>query len=83
VLSELKGARVDSMLGDLAYPVFLIHWVSGLLVGHYLLHDLKLGERLFWMSLPVILVASFIVSEITRRCLDPLRSFVRNLANGG
>ena len=76
-LSRLPIPKWDEWCGQLAYPVFLVHWLAGFLVSHFL--NMPRGGRLFCVSLPVVLVAASGLAYSTRLAIDPIRSSVRRL----
>ena len=51
-------ARWDRILGDFAYPVFLVHWFCGLVMSR-LLHLPVRGGTLFVVSLPLIFLTAW------------------------
>jgi peptidoglycan/LPS O-acetylase OafA/YrhL len=67
--------KIDRVLGDLAYPVFLVHILIGRLVGHVL--DLKAGLTLLLVSLPLILMASVALAKMQDRWVEQFRNRVR------
>ncbi|MBD9392868.1 acyltransferase [Acidovorax sp. ACV01] len=68
----------DKRLGDLAYPVFLTHWVVGFVVGQVFLDGQHRGLLLFTVSLLPIIAISYALSEIADRMIEPLRNKVRS-----
>lgn len=70
----------DKKLGDLAYPVFLTHWIVSYVVSQYFLSGQQRGMALFAAALIPILAVSLILSRITDHLIEPLRGKVRNRA---
>lgn len=67
--------RVDQALGNLAYPVFLVHWLVGTVMAGLL--DAERSTALFWASLPAILALGWLVHYAVERPLDALRGRLR------
>lgn len=85
IVSSLAYTRVqwlkpfDTLMGHIAYPVFLSHWLVGILVGKYVLRNVVQGVPLVLATLPFeILVAAFIAFG-TRRLIEPIRTRVRGI----
>jgi peptidoglycan/LPS O-acetylase OafA/YrhL len=69
--------RIDTMLGELSYPVFLVQWVGGF-VGYLLLHQLVArGWDLIIVSTPAIMFLSAALAWIQSRWVEPLRFKLR------
>lgn len=76
--SDAPSSRWDKRLGDLAYPVFLTHWITGFVIGQVFLNGQQRGLVLFAVALLPIIAVSYLLSEITDRVIEPLRSKVRS-----
>lgn len=72
----------DKQLGDLAYPVFLTHWVVGFAVGQLVLGGQPRGLALFALSLLPTIGISYALSRWADRVIEPLRSRIRGTAPG-
>ena len=80
-LAYAKASKVDKWLGDLAYPVFLVHWFAGFCVW-LLLPDLGTrGLALFIVSAPVVLAMSYAIVRFVDARVIPLRDAIRGSAN--
>lgn len=75
---KLLSMKLNKVLGDLAYPIFLTHWIVGYVVSQWILEGERRGLTLFAVSLFPILVVSYALSECATRLIEPLRSKVRN-----
>ncbi len=78
---KFKDSRLveaDKFLGDLSYPIYLVHWIVGLLVANYILDDLNRGSFLLMLIclLCSIIFSSFLVVYVERP-LESIRSRVR------
>ena len=69
--------RSGKALGDLAYPIFLTHWVVGFTMSLLVLHGTCRGLPLLAVSVLSILAISFLVSWLADRWIEPLRYKVR------
>jgi peptidoglycan/LPS O-acetylase OafA/YrhL len=76
-LATLPRNRIDDYLGDLSYPVFLLHWLVGFLLVANL--GLKQSNGLLPLAVSIlpILVASILLSRVLQLTVNPLRSRVR------
>lgn len=75
---EFALTKTEKILGDMAYPIFLTHWIVGF--GISSLINQRRGILLFVLSLLPLLALSFILSELANRCFEPLRSKIRSHA---
>lgn len=73
-----SSGRWDKLLGDLAYPVFLTHWVVGFLMGKVFLGGTQKGLLLFTVSLLPVIAVSYIFSKVADGVIEPVRTRVRN-----
>lgn len=71
---------VDKALGDLAYPIFLIHWLIGFLVAHFLFPGQARGVAIFLAAVPLVIVASLGLATAQERLFEPLRQRLRSPA---
>lgn len=74
--------REGMMAGDLAYPVFLVHWLVAFWVSVAVLDRAARGWELVALALGPILAVSYVMVWLTRRYLDPIRLQVRQSAPG-
>lgn len=74
--------RAGRLLGDLAYPVFLVHWLIGFLVSELFFDGLNRGGGLLLAALGPIVAISFCLAWCANRWLEPLRDRVRGRAAG-
>ena len=68
------------MLGDLAYPIFLTHWIVGFVMSRLVFGDEKYGSvgfSLLAASLPPILLISIFLARVAEVVVEPLRNRVR------
>jgi len=65
--------RIDTILGNLSYPIFLVHWLGGL-AGYVLLSStIPRGWELVLASAPVIVVLAAALAWLNCRFVEPLR----------
>lgn len=70
--------RIGKVLGDLAYPVFLTHWVVAFIISSLFLDGQHRGWAVFAASvLPSILI-SYAISIAADKLVEPVRDSVRN-----
>jgi peptidoglycan/LPS O-acetylase OafA/YrhL len=73
-----RFARFDRMMGELAYPVFLLQWVVGLLVFETIMPGLR-GWPLVLATMPALLASATVLAWAQRRYVEPLRDHLRML----
>ena len=73
-----KLASVGPFLGDLAYPIFLVHWIVGSVVAVEFFDSTR-SPYLALASLPFILAISVVLVEVGDILIEPLRSKVRGV----
>ena len=73
--SRMRG--VDRILGELAYPVFLIQWLAGFVAALVFLPGTSRGWLLTIAATPLILAGAGGLAFLHRRLIEPLRSRVR------
>jgi peptidoglycan/LPS O-acetylase OafA/YrhL len=70
--------RIDTVLGNLSYPIFLVHWLGGF-AGYLLLSStVPRGWELVLASAPVIIVLAAALAWLNGRFVEPLRWRVRS-----
>ena len=72
--------RIDEVMGDISYPIFLSHWPLAVLVSGLLLGGAGLSSSLFFVTLPVVLLFSLLVNRFVEAPLRVLRSKIRQTA---
>ena len=78
----VRIAAFEKLLGDLAYPVFLCHWLVGFEISLFVLDGQRRGLLLFAISVIPILVISLALIGIESRWIVPLRNRIRQGARG-
>lgn len=71
-----KLGQVDKFLGDLAYPIFLGHFVYGVILWK-LLHIESRGWVMFGITYPVTICISIVITRYIDEPINRLRSGVR------
>jgi peptidoglycan/LPS O-acetylase OafA/YrhL len=69
--------RLDRVLGDLAYPIFLVHLAAGVLTATTLGLPTKPSFVLFGAALPVVHLAAFLIHRGVERPIERFRARVR------
>jgi len=72
--------RVDKFLGDLAYPVFLGHFIYAFFVWKLFAMPSR-GWTLFAIAYPLTILVSIVIAHYIDRPINALRSRVRDLAS--
>ncbi len=67
----------DKILGELAYPVFLIQWLAGFVIVLMLFPATSRGWTLTLAATPLILVGAGGLAVLHRALIEPLRSRLR------
>lgn len=71
-----RFARLDQILGDLSYPVFLCHFSVGVLLA---VAGLEVhSAEMFWWSLVPVNVLAFLVHLVAERPVETLRDRIRS-----
>jgi peptidoglycan/LPS O-acetylase OafA/YrhL len=69
---------IDRWLGELAYPVFLTHWLVGFMLVVTIMPGATRGWGLTFAAIPLTLVMSHALVVLNRRWIDPVRTQIRN-----
>ena len=72
--------RSGKLLGDLSYPVFLIHWQIGFVVSVLLLNSQRRGLELYALSLLPVVMTAYGLAKLGEKWIDPLRGKIRRQA---
>jgi peptidoglycan/LPS O-acetylase OafA/YrhL len=70
-------ARLDWLLGELAYPVFLVQWVGGFLAHEMFWPDMQRGWPLYLTAVPIILLLAAPLAAMQIRLIEPLRRLTK------
>jgi peptidoglycan/LPS O-acetylase OafA/YrhL len=73
----------DKMLGELAYPVFLIQWFAGFVTALVFLPGTSRGWTLTLAAAPVTLLAAGFLAVSHRALVEPLRARLREAKPAG
>lgn len=68
---------IGKYLGDLAYPIFLVHWIVGFGVATWVLDGQKRGLILLAVSTFPILIVAGMLSWLANWWLEPIRDRIR------
>jgi len=75
------STRVDKWMGELSYPVYLMHYQIGLAVMYFMsatgVEMVRPNSALFLISLPIVLVFSWGVAAAVEKPIEILRSRFR------
>lgn len=77
---SLVFRKSGKALGDLAYPVFLTHWIVGFTISLLVLDGKGRSLSLLVISVLPILAISFFVTWLANRWIEPLRNMIRSSA---
>lgn len=67
----------DRALGELAYPVFLVQWLTGFVTVLVFMPGTLRGWPLALASIPVTLTAAIALAALNRTLIEPLRTRLR------
>jgi peptidoglycan/LPS O-acetylase OafA/YrhL len=67
----------DKALGELAYPVFLVQWLTGFITVLVFMPGSWRGWPLAFASIPVTLAAAIVLAMLNGKFIEPLRTRVR------
>ena len=73
--------RVDKVLGEWAYFVFLLQWLAGFAVTLALPSVETRGWVIFVAATPVAVLASAMLAHLNRKIVEPFRDQVRRVSN--
>jgi peptidoglycan/LPS O-acetylase OafA/YrhL len=80
-LADVKGSpaikRIDRAMGELAYPVFLLQWLIGLIVFETIMPGTLRGWPLILAMTPLLLLASAGLAFLQIRYIEPVRTMLR------
>ncbi|MFP6628620.1 MAG: hypothetical protein VCC67_06235 [Myxococcota bacterium] len=76
-----KFRRMDTWLGDLSYPIYLIHFLVGFIVEVTWLDRGIRGPKLFWTSLPWVIASAWAIHIILDSTLESWRGTIRDRAS--
>lgn len=81
-LANAKGGpllrSMDRALGEIAYPVFLVQWLTGFVTTLVFLPGTWRGWSLAVASIPVTLMASVVLAVFNQKVIEPLRDRIRS-----
>ena len=72
--------RTDAWLGDLSYPIYLVHFLVGFIVAETWLGAGERGPNLFWASLPLVILAAWGVHLAIDSTLEGWRTTIKRRA---
>lgn len=72
--------KSGKLLGDLAYPLFLLHWVVGFIMSYLVLDGQRRGLSLVAVSIIPILALSYCLAWAANKWLEPARNVIRRQA---
>ena len=72
---------IDRLLGEIAYPVFLVQWLAGFIMTLVIHPDSPRGWMLTVASIPLMLGMAVVLALLNKRLVEPLRSWLRDTAS--
>lgn len=72
-----KQKIAGKFLGDMAYPIFLSHWLIGFIISALILDSQRRGYAVFALSLLPCLAFSYFAARLADRVVEPLRDTIR------
>ena len=71
-------SKLDGALGEIAYPIFLLHWLAGFVTAFVFMHGALRGWPLFLATLPTTFVLSVALAILNNKLIEPLRMRIRS-----
>ena len=72
-----RTSKWDRILGDFAYPVFLVHWLCGLVMSRVLALPVRGGELLL-ASLPLVFLSALALVQLQASVVERWRDGIRS-----
>lgn len=72
-----ERSRLDAVLGELAYPVFLCHWLVGFALSHSLFQGAPRGLALAGATIAGATAVALVLALAQRRMVEPIRQRLR------
>jgi peptidoglycan/LPS O-acetylase OafA/YrhL len=78
----LISKAVDSIIGDFSYPIYLVHYLAGMVLVTAGFKAAKRGEALFFFAaLPVILILAWAITRLVEWPVEAIRQRVKTRRN--
>jgi len=69
--------NLDSIIGDLSYPIYLLHYQCGLVVS-YLASGWQLSRGLFLLAaVPIVIASGFLMARFFERPIEKIRNKIK------
>jgi peptidoglycan/LPS O-acetylase OafA/YrhL len=78
-VTDLASGKIDKYLGDLAYPVFLVHWLVGFSIYRLFHFEETRGLLLFIITSIVTFIVANFLSYVYLITIEPIREKNRNI----
>jgi peptidoglycan/LPS O-acetylase OafA/YrhL len=79
IVADVSSGKIDRYLGDLAYPVFLVHWLVGFSMFRLFQFEETRGLLLFIITSIATFIVANILSIIYLLIIEPIRKKNRNI----
>jgi peptidoglycan/LPS O-acetylase OafA/YrhL len=76
-MTQSPYRRLDKVVGDLSYPVFLGHWLVGYVIAALFFPDLSLGLGLMAATLLGSTAVAYVAWRLQDILIEPVRSTIR------
>jgi peptidoglycan/LPS O-acetylase OafA/YrhL len=76
-IKDKRSLRFCRYLGKISYPLYLVHWLAGLLVGLWVLRSNQPNWTVFVVTLPVAFGFAGLLVHFVERPLDLIRGEVK------
>jgi peptidoglycan/LPS O-acetylase OafA/YrhL len=74
--------KLDQLLGDLSYPIFLCHWHAATILAFVVPQGLaKKGFGLFASGLALTFCGAFLINRFIEKPIEKFRTNIRTRAN--
>ena len=72
-------SKIDKIIGDFSYPIYLLHWQVGLMVSYVVIgHPARHEIVVYFVSLAVILVLSVLMIEVIDKPIQKVRTIIKS-----
>ncbi|GAC10820.1 acyltransferase family protein [Paraglaciecola chathamensis] len=75
--SRFFSKKVDRVLGDLSFPIYLFHWSGAALASWLITEDMSKGALVFTLGLLITVIISVLVNIYVNESIERIRARIR------